>query len=81
MTVLDAVTFYDGFPNREGSEALGVLVIPGNEPVILPARMTFGPGQAVRIRARVPWSTYWARFGRSHPHARRVKTEYRRRNR
>ncbi|MGS2645852.1 hypothetical protein [Streptosporangium sp. G12] len=81
MTVLDEVTFYDGFPNREGSIATGVLVIPGDEPVILPARMLFGPGSEVRICARVPWATYWARFGRSHPDAHRAKAEYRRRNR
>lgn len=80
----DTVTYYldDPFASREGT-ANGTLVILASdgEPVTLPARMLSGPGGSVRISARVPWATYWARFGRAHPSACRAKTEYRRRNR
>lgn len=85
MTDLNTVAYYldDPFARREASTADGTLVIlvSDGDPVILPIRMMFGPGSEVRICARVPWATYWARFGRSHPGARRVKTEYRKRNR
>lgn len=85
MSDLDTVAYCldDPFASREGSIANGTLVflISDGEPVTLPARMLFGPGPGVRIRARVPWATYWARFGRAHPAARRAKAEYRRRRR
>ena len=61
----------------------GSLLVPTSERyLVIPVRMLRSSGtNRVRLRGRVPWSSYRLLFGHPHPHSRRVKTEYRRRAR